>query len=224
MMSVITKGGKNVNWTLDKIRDGFDNFYKNYGHYPTAHEVDDYVLLPSSRQIQRSFGGLVNLRKSLNLLTENYTKGEIRSKTASNINTRAKKYENIIHRLLTNKFDEKFIHIEKPLQQDDEYSSKDRLDFYVYAKPANFSVDVFGVKDERGVINVFNIKERKYRKSHIKKEELFYFVYIGDGDMNEDKLSRWKTGKYRTLPSNWKILNLNQFVSEIDRYSSYRAV
>ncbi|OHA45886.1 MAG: hypothetical protein A3A80_04405 [Candidatus Terrybacteria bacterium RIFCSPLOWO2_01_FULL_44_24] len=47
-------------WDLEKIKQGFDLFYKENGRYPTTFDVDDYKYLPSSRQIQRNFGGLKN--------------------------------------------------------------------------------------------------------------------------------------------------------------------
>lgn len=115
-------------WTLEKIKKGFEKFYGIHKKYPTAFEVDDFNWLPSSRQIQRKFGGLPNLRKELNLSIENYSTGKERSFVASEINKRGKDYENIIFEILRKKFDEKFIHIEKPLLKENlvfGYSSKD---------------------------------------------------------------------------------------------------
>ncbi|MES2971937.1 MAG: hypothetical protein V4702_06475 [Patescibacteria group bacterium] len=45
-------------WTIEEIKAGFEAFVKDYGRYPTALEIDAYEFLPSSRSLQRSYGGL----------------------------------------------------------------------------------------------------------------------------------------------------------------------
>lgn len=54
-----------MKWDKEKIKEGFENFYKENGRLPTAPEVDNLDYLPSSRTIQRSFGGLQKIRKDL---------------------------------------------------------------------------------------------------------------------------------------------------------------
>src|SRR3989344_7862545 len=98
-------------WTLEKIKYGLDEFHKTNNRYPSALEVDEYPLLPSSRQIQRKYGGLTGLRKSLGFLDEDldYTKGKIRSDIAKIIGERGKNFEKEIYTLLVNKFGEIFV-------------------------------------------------------------------------------------------------------------------
>ena len=55
-----------IKWDLNKIRYGLEEFYKLNKRYPLALEIDRYPLLPSSRQVQRKFGGLKELRRFLN--------------------------------------------------------------------------------------------------------------------------------------------------------------
>ena len=50
-------------WTKENILNGLRKFFDDTGRYPTATEIDQNEYLPSSRQIQRAFGGLRNLRK-----------------------------------------------------------------------------------------------------------------------------------------------------------------
>lgn len=69
-------------WTQEKLKIAFERYIAEYGRLPTAPEVDLTDYLPSSRQIQRSFGGLKKLRQALgyedvitsavNSSTENY--------------------------------------------------------------------------------------------------------------------------------------------------------
>jgi hypothetical protein len=215
---------KEITWTIEKIKEGFEKFYSIHNRYPTAYDVDDFENLPSSRQIQRSFGGLVNLRKLLNLKVKNYTKGNSRALTVKRINIRGRKYENIVYKLLLNHFDYKFIHIEKPIISSSEYDSKDRYDFYVYAKPTNFAIDVFVGNDDRGVINIFNIKEKKYRKVDMNENECLYFLYIVENESYKNKLHSWIYTKIKKIPKNWKILSMSEFTHELKNYSSFKAI
>lgn len=210
-------------WTLEKVRTGFENFFNLHNRYPTTYDVDDFDMLPSSRQIQRKFGGLVSLRRKLGLEVEHYNYGEERSIKVANFNTRGRKYENVIFNLLKNNFDEKFIHIEKPTIQfknTSEYNSKDRYDFYVYAKPSNFAIDVFGTDDVRGLVKILNIKEKKYRKTT--SLEKLYFVYFGN-NINREKLENWMRNKKNKFPTNWHIYDVDEFKKELANYSSYSA-
>lgn len=61
------RNGKQKGWTSEQLKIGFLKFYELHGHYPTSHEVDAFEFLPSSRSMQRRFGGLVEVRKALEL-------------------------------------------------------------------------------------------------------------------------------------------------------------
>jgi len=158
------------------------------------------------------------------LEVENYGQGKERSNLVSGFNIRGRQYENILFCLLKEHFDEKFIHVEKPTTKKDcesEYNSKDRYDFYVYAKPSNFAVDVFGTDATRGVVNIMNIKEKKYRK--INSKENLYFVYFGNS-IDKNKVRNWMFTRKNKFPVNWKIIDLEDFKSELRKYTSFRAI
>jgi hypothetical protein len=141
----------------------------------------------------------------------------------SGFNIRGRRYENVVYDLLKEYFDEVFIHIEKPTKQETsgEYNSKDRYDFYVYAKPNNFAVDVFGTNATRGVVNIMNMKETKYRK--ISSNEPLYFVYFGNS-IDENKIGYWMATRKNKFPANWKIIDINQFRDELGSYSSFEVI
>lgn len=215
---------KEIIWTIEKIKEGFEKFYEPNKRYPTAYDVDDFEFLPSARQIQRRFGGLVNLRKELGLAVENYGNGEERSGLVASFNIRGRQYENIIYILLKEHFDEKFIHIEKPTVKENHtngYNSKDRYDFYVYAKPRNFAIDVFGTNAARGVVNIMNIKEKKYRK--INSEENLYFIYFGN-NIDKGKIESWMLTRKNKFPENWRIIDIEDFKNELLMYTSFKAI
>ena len=151
-----------IQWDLIKIRTGFQEFRKIHGRFPYALEIDDYPLLPSSRQIQRKFGGLKELRKLLGF-SENeldHSKGETRSNLAKMIGRRGKDFEKEVYELLVNKFNEIYVHQQKPFNN---YAS--RIDFFVYAKNHKFGIDVFYPENIHNLVGCVNIKERTYSKS-----------------------------------------------------------
>lgn len=211
-------------WTLEKVRDGFEKFYELYNRYPTAYDVDDFEFLPSARQIQRKFGGLEKLRKDLGLKIETYTSGEDRINKIASFNKRGRECENVVYQVLNEIFDEKFIHIEKPTCGNiimNSYDNKSRYDFYVYAKPSNFAVDVFGTEDERGVVKNMNIKEKKYKK--LNHHEEIYFVYFGN-NVNKTKVNSWMNNKKIALPNTWKVMDFTEFKDSLSKHSSYSAI
>jgi hypothetical protein len=81
-------------WNLQNLKDGFEYFFELYNRYPTVKEIDTFEYLPTSRTIQRSFGGLMSLRKELGLDSPtNFSSGVTRSNKAREVDKRAKKYE-----------------------------------------------------------------------------------------------------------------------------------
>lgn len=77
-------------WTIEKIKEGFERFEKENGRLPRALEVDSISYLPSARQIQRAFGGLVELRKLIGYEDNNFSAGKHRSKIGLESNAAVK--------------------------------------------------------------------------------------------------------------------------------------
>lgn len=217
MGSSLSISGKGKVWTLEKTKEGFEKFYEEFGRYPTSNEVDDFDYLPSARQIQRNFGGLIPLRKMMGLSVESYGSGESRSKIAKHVNKRGVGFEIEVRDYLQEKFKDPFVHIERPVHM----SSKDRFDFYVYAKPVNFAIDVFGTTDIRCLIKVMNMKEVRYRKVNMLKEgEKLYFIYFSEFDL-KNRISEWMYRKKVKFPESWSLLTFGEFKKEISSFSSY---
>ena len=90
-----------LSWTIDNIKDGLLYFFELYGKYPTVPEVDKFEYLPTARTIQRSFKGMVELRKMLNLSGPlKYSAGETRQKTAKRLWDNARNYEEEFYNFL----------------------------------------------------------------------------------------------------------------------------
>ena len=112
---LLRQEGKRLQWDLANIRDGFEIFYEQHGRQPTAFEVDDSEFLPSSRLIQRSYGGLIALRKLLGHDVTSFSRGKERSGTSKMISQRGRKWELKLESELVKVFGEMFVHVEKDL-------------------------------------------------------------------------------------------------------------
>lgn len=201
-----------IKWTLDKIRYGLDEFYKLNNRYPSALEVDEYPLLPSSRQIQRTYGGLKELRKSLGLPEEDldYTRGLVRSDVAKTIGIRGKNFEKEIYNLLIGKFGEIFVHQQKPFND-----YKSRVDFFVYVQNYKFGVDVFYPKDLHSFVCCVNIKEKTYTNSN------FDMIFLSiNPDINQSLINKFLSRrKNKTLH---KVVDFDEFKKYINTITPLR--
>ncbi|MEK7503119.1 MAG: hypothetical protein AAB556_01590 [Patescibacteria group bacterium] len=150
---------KGLLWPLERIRDGINRFYKENHRYPTATEFDEYPYLPRVKTAQRRFGGLVILRKQLNIGTEyDLRTGAHSSKRAHIINDRAHILEKNVYTLLCQQFGKEFVHREYFYTDD----HRTRADFFVYDGKAGFCVDVFYANSLKNVGGCLNLKLAKY--------------------------------------------------------------
>jgi hypothetical protein len=149
-------------WNLINIRDGLERFHSEFGKYPTATEFEDCPYLPSARQTQRRFGGLIELRQLLKLNGPfDLTKGEHSSKRARDINERAQLKEKEVYDYLTLHFGKPFVHREYLFDD----KRKVRADFFIYTKSGGFAVDVFYPRDKHNLTGCLNIKMKTYGRS-----------------------------------------------------------
>lgn len=194
----------NVKWTIEKIKEGFASFYKEYGRYPTSHEVDSYSKLPSARQIQRVHGGLPAIRKQLGLEGEDFTKGEYSAERARMINKRAHKHEKEVYEYLVKHFGVEFVHREFFFNDD----KRNRTDFYIYHKDGSFSVDAFYPKNLRIVNGCINSKLQTYAGLTIKYPIIFLMM---NESISEEQLAKLMGNKKNKLLSHQLIMTLGQF-------------
>ena len=219
---------KSSKWSKEKIQEGFEKFFAENGRYPTSEEIDIFTGLPSSRQIQRAFGGLVNLRKLLGLKITNFGNGENRSKIAKAIGQRGHSLERDLEKNLIARFNEYFVHIEKPLikyyklDSQNKLKTKSRADFFVYAQNYNFCVDVFYAKNYRNLVSIINAKQKKY-------SDLTIDVYLingnakQDSDITKESIAKLYINKTNKLQSNVYILNLDDFINRTKEIQPIKA-
>ncbi len=199
-------------WSKERIKSAFDEFIKLNGRLPTAPEIDHSSTLPSSRQIQRKFGGLRALRKELGYETIDFGSGNFRSQIAKTHGQRGSNAERLLEQKLIDKFGELFVHTEKLYGQ-----GKNRVDFFVYAKNSNFGIDIFATETTRDLQKNVNIKVDKYLDFPTNvplyfalSSELLSVTEVSRALENMSKLTR--------LP-NLKVLTLDQLHLEVNRYS-----
>ncbi len=187
------KMGNQEPWKLEELRDGLENFNTKYGRYPTAPEIDSYPYLPSARTIERKFGGVVGLRKTLGLDTQNdLREGEHSSKRASTISVRAHKVEQEVYTYLEKLFGRQFVHREYFFLDD----KRTRADFFVYDNSSGFCVDVFYPSDRRNLTGCLNSKIAKYQGLQMNQYPVIFLQMNKDLDQNIlDTVIRNKTKK-----------------------------
>lgn len=200
--------GPKTKWVLEKIKAGFDDFYAKNGRWPTALEIDSHAILPSSRQIQRKWGGLKGLRQLLNLPILDYTSGDIRRDTARFIGTRGKDSEANLQKMLIDRFGEVFVHMEKPFNMRRNY-----VDFFVYAKNYSFGVDAFyaiGLKSFQGTIR---IKQQSYKNTPFD----VYFVSMNP-DISQIQIETLIKNKKIPFNAKIRVNSLEEFTLAIKNY------
>ncbi len=111
--AITTKTGPSIKWTESIIRAGVERFIIEEGRPPTAVDFDGTPYLPSSRQVQRAFGGLAALRQQLGYVDLDFTKGQLRGEIAVRAGKRGMAAENVLEPILVAKFGEAYVHTQK---------------------------------------------------------------------------------------------------------------
>lgn len=199
------KNGKQEKWTLESLKEGLDRYYKMHGRYPISREVDEFEFLPTSRSIQRKFGGLMEIRKQLGLNIADFRSGEYSSKRAHKINKRAHKIEKEVYSYLVGIFGVEFVHREYFFTDD----KRTRTDFFIYHKGGNFSVDVFFAEDRHNLIGCLNSKMRTYGEDKMIQYPVI-FLQMNDSILPE-QIAEILKRKKKKLPSYQRVVCIDEF-------------
>ena len=200
--------GKQRGWSFEDIKKGFEQFYKIHKRHPTSREIDNFEFLPTSRSIQRRFGGLVETRKALNLKSSSdFRTGTYSSQRAKKINERAHRLEKYVYDYLIDAFGVEFVHREFFFTDD----RRTRTDFFIYCKNGNFSVDVFYPSDKHNFIGCINSKMSTYGSKTMLQYPVI-FLQMND-ELNQGEIETILKRKKNKLLEYQKVMNLNEFKS-----------
>lgn len=167
--------------------------------------------LPTTKTIERKFGGLRNLRKELGLL-EDHRKGENRKKILKIIRDRERKYHTIVYKNLLKFFPEIAIHIESNITDD----QRSRTDFKIFAaKDTIFFVDTFFPSTEESFKICVNNKKNIFKRSekYITAEN-YKFIFV---NLNE-KIDRNKLTLGKDLSTKIMIIDYPEFLTLCEKY------
>ena len=197
-------------WTLENLKAGLDYFFEINDRYPTVREVDIFEYLPTSRTIQRSFNGLMGLRKTLGLNTPiNHSSGITRSKTAQDADKRAQIYEKEFYDYLISKIPEVRIHEHKIIRPGDTAA-----DFFIYTSDTKgIVIDLFYAVDIYSLSGVVNIKFKKY--SSVKFP--VYFVLVGNDKINQEAIDQKVNNRKNKLANHISVLTEENFKKSLDK-------
>lgn len=189
-------------WTQEKIKEGFEKFLEENNRLPTALEIDKLDYLPSSRNIQKRFGGLEKIRSNLGFKDVHFGKGRFRSEIAFRVNKRGRDVEIALEKILRKKFGEPFVHTEKIFD-----NSKNRVDFYIYSPDGNFGIDVFYTDNLHYLQSNINIKTKKYLNFPSQ-----LFLVVANRSLSQNELDKYSASKIKKLSDNIKIMALDDFL------------
>ena len=189
---------------IRNMKNGFERFFEENGHYPISVEIDSCKYLPSSRFIQRRFGGVSKLREALGLEITDYTKGKYRSERAAMSIQKSEDTQNEIYRILVNRFGKMCVHREEPYSE----NSRQRTDFEVHHKGGHFYIDAFHPGTKLSFMTCLNFKIRKYDNPSFWGKIIFLNT---NNDVDCDVSSK-KIG----LKRKQQVMNVNQLKEFID--------
>ncbi len=201
------KSGNQEPWKLAELRAGLENFYTKNGYYPTATEIDAHPYLPSARTIERTFGGLVELRKVLGLDTQSdLREGAHSSKRASTINVQARKVEKEVLTYLSKIFGGQSVHPKYSFIDD----KRTQVDFFVYGGSNGFCVDVFYPSDRRNLIGCLNSKLTKYQGPQMNQYPVIFLQM--NKEIGQAVLDAVIKNKKKKLLAGHQLLSWDSFV------------
>jgi len=200
-------------WTREKIKEGFEKFVRENRHLPTSIEVDKAEYLPTSRWIQKKYGGLEDLRRLLGYKITSFRRGERKTKAMRIVNRRGRKIELDLEKFLQAKFGEMFVHSEKYIGN----NIKNRIDFLVYSPDGKFGIDVFYATSHYSLITSIYIKTNRYK-------DLPYGLYlvVANRDFSQEKIDKHIRSKKSPLPRNVQVVTTETFKKLIEKKKAYK--
>ena len=200
------KIGNQPLWTDDQLSAGFKYYFQLHGRYPAAGEIDSFAYLPSARSIQRTQGGLINLRKRLFPNEESdHTRSELRRKKASDGDRRASLYEEEFYNYLLDHFEEIAIHEHKVIRP-----GNVARDVFIYLNKFSkdgIVIDLFYAQDLVTLLKIVNIKAKRYATLPYD----VYFILVGNPSISNFDINRRIENRHIPLPQHITVMTEQSF-------------
>jgi len=197
--------------TAEELKKSFENFFIEHRRFPTVLDIDvSKHFAISSRQIQRSFGGVINFRKSIGLI-EDHRSGNERTKTLKRISDTNIVMEDKMQKLLETKYETRNIHRNVPIYDD----SKSNIDFRVYTNNSGdrgYYIDVFHPSTFRSLKGCVNHKIKHY--SGAKIEIPILLVSMND-DITQEEIEKFVKSKDGKVPKNFRFYSYKFFKESV---------
>lgn len=194
---------------MEEIKSLMERFRNENGRYPGSMDFDLTEYLPSARQVQRKFGGIVSLKTKMEIPIEeiDFRKGFYRSNKARYSMDKSDFDEEKIYISLVKKFGIRNVHRESPYLS----SGKIRSDFIVYHHPTidlKFAIDIFYPETVVSLVGCINHKLRK-----IDFSLLDYDVYLVNlnGSLDSATDTKMKNKKI-ALPANVRVVGKKELL------------
>jgi hypothetical protein len=201
-------------WTNENIKTGIELFVATHSRMPTARDFDRTDYLPSARQIQRNFGGIPTLRQTLGYGKLDFTKGDLRKIISTKASSDGILAEEYLEPLLIAKFGEPYVHTQKRYNK----GTKNRYDFFIYAKSFCFGIDVFSTGRAEYISTNVRHKIQKYKLNNIP----VIFVALGTNYSNDDIARAEKSLPELINHPTMKIMNEQQLLTYVESLDSLR--
>lgn len=192
-------------------RNAFEKFRLDSGRYPTATDIDKIPYLPTSRTIQRKFGGLKELRKLIGLSGDDLDQrsGAQRATVVVEMGLRSFNDENMVYKTLINKYGKQAIHRQAPYCD----TRLLRTDFKIHTpNKSRLFVDIFYPRNKYSLLGCINGKQNKLKSIKLKDQIIFVVM---NKTMTQGFIDNLVLNKKNQLPPNIKVVNYETFINVV---------
>ena len=197
-----------------KLFNNIKRFHEENNRYPSSRDFNECPHLPSARQIQRRWGGLVALKKQLGIKNTDARKGKERTNMALKINQRNIEIEGALTKKLGETIDRCNIH--HPYSPyDDSHMNIDYLIFHPTKKEV-VGLELFFPSNKESFHGCLNVKRHKeqYIKDVIGYSHKFYYV-VTNPDITQKEIDLWVSRRKSPLQADG-VIHISEVTSILD--------
>lgn len=202
--------------TVENLKEAFEKFLEENGHYPSSGEINSCWYLPNTKFIDRKFGGLKKLREEIGIKDIDMRKGSVRGGVCIAINERGREYEEIIHKILCDKFGEIAVHREKIFGD----QNRCRSDFFVWSGNGNFVVDVFYPRDIQSMGGCLTNKVKKYDDENMNQFPVIFLMM--NNEIPKERIEIYKSRMKKKLLKNQRVMYISDFEDFLKRKTKFK--